>query len=313
MRLYHIIPLATLLSCSSVKNSNTVQNADILLADVKVLSSDAYKGRKTGTEGAEMTRTYIKNRLEEIGVKPLPSLKDYEQHFSFKSGTGETVAAKNILAYIPGKSANIILVSAHYDHLGVIDNEVYNGADDNASGVAGLLKIAAWYAKKKPNNSLIFAFFDAGESGWKGSEAFIAHPPVDLDRIKLNINLDMISHNEKGILYAAGTYRYPQLKGFIYQSNADLKILFGHDNPKQGVDDWTNQSDQGAFNSKNIPFIYFGVEDHKDYHKASDEFETINPEFFVNAANGILEIIDHIDQKRDLQAIFKDNVQMKKQ
>lgn len=313
MRPYYILSLAMLFGCSSVKNPNTIDNTDLLLKDVKVLSSDQYTGRKTGTKGAELSRKYIKMRLKEMGVTSYPSLKDYEQNFSFKGKEGENIAAKNIIAYIPGKSANTIVFSAHYDHLGVINNEVYNGADDNASGVAGLLKIAAWYAKHKPNNTMLFAFFDAGEAGWKGSEAFIAHPPISLDRIKLNINLDMISHNEKNILYAAGTYKYPQLKGYIYQSNPNLKIIFGHDNPKQGVDDWTNQSDQGAFNAKKIPFIYFGVEDHSDYHKASDEYESITPEFFVNAANGILEIVNNIDEKKDIQSIFRSTIQMKKQ
>jgi len=313
MKLYYIFPLTLLLGCSSVKPTSSVESTDLLLKDVKTLSSDAYTGRKTGTKGAEMSRKYIKSRLKGMGVASYPSLKDYEQNFSFKTAEGENMSAKNIIAYIPGKSANTIVLSAHYDHLGVINNEIYNGADDNASGVAGLLKIAAWFADNKPNNSLVFAFFDAGEMGWKGSEAFVARPPISLDRIKLNINLDMISHNDNNILYAAGTFKHPQLKGFIHQSNPNVKILFGHDNPKQGVDDWTKQSDQGAFHAKNIPFIYFGVEDHKDYHKATDEYETINPEFFVNSATAILEIVNNIDEKKDIQSIFKATVQKKKQ
>jgi len=89
--------------------------------------------------------------------------------------------------------------------------------------------------------------------------------------------------------------------------------LLGHDDPKMGQDDWTNQSDQGAFNAKNIPFIYFGVEDHKDYHKATDEYQNINKTFFVDAANAIQEVILNIDKQRDIQAIFRETLQMKKQ
>jgi UDP-N-acetylmuramoylalanine-D-glutamate ligase len=80
-----------------------------------------------------------------------------------------------------------------------------------------------------------------------------------------------------------------------------------------GQDDWTNQSDQGAFNAKNIPFIYFGVEDHKDYHKATDEYKNINKTFFIDAANTIQEVIINIDKQRDIQAIFREKLQMKKQ
>ncbi len=79
------------------------------------------------------------------------------------------------------------------------------------------------------------------------------------------------------------------------------------------MDDWTYQSDQGAFDAVNIPFIYFGVEDHKDYHKPTDKFENINQAFFIKAANAILEIVDNIDRERDLQAIFREKLQMKKQ
>jgi Zn-dependent M28 family amino/carboxypeptidase len=204
------------------------------------------------------------------------------------------------------------VISAHYDHLGVINGKTFNGADDNASGVAGMLKIALHYARSKPNYTLIFAAFDAEEFGRKGSEYFVNHLPIDIKRIKLNINLDMISHNDKGELYATGTYRNPQLKNYIVTTNPDLKILFGHDNPKLGVDDWTEQSDQAAFNSKNIPFVYFGVEDHKDYHKSTDTFENINQEFFINAANSILEITDNFDKDRTVQKVFKEKLQSRR-
>jgi Zn-dependent M28 family amino/carboxypeptidase len=311
MKLYFLFPFAILLSCKSVKNANNSTSAEILFTDVKTLSSDQYQGRKTGTPGAEMARAYIKRRLKQVGVTYIPSLNNYEQQFEIRDSLGKTTVGKNILAYIPGKSDDCIVISAHYDHLGIINNEIYNGADDNASGVAGLLKIATYYAAHKPNTTMVFAFFDAGELGWKGSKAFVNNPPLSLEKIKLNINLDMISHNDKGILYVAGTFKNPELTKYINHSNAELKILPGHDNPKQGVDDWTNQSDQGAFNAKDIPYLYFGVEDHKDYHKATDEIENINGPFLVNAANSILEIVENIDQQKDIQKMFRKSQIMK--
>jgi len=312
MKLYLILPLALSLGCSSVKTSNMPSRSDQLLTDVKILSSDAFEGRKTGTRGAELARNYIGKRFKEIGLKSFPLLNSYHQAFTFAGIDDPKIAGKNMIGYIPGASSKIIVISAHYDHLGIINGKIFNGADDNASGVAGMLKIAAHYAKNKPNYTLIFAAFDAEEFGRKGSEYFVNHLPVDIKRIKLNLNLDMISHNDKGELYASGTYKNPQLKNYIATTIPDLKILFGHDNPKLGIDDWTNQSDQSAFNDKNIPFIYFGVEDHKDYHKSTDTFENINQEFFINAANGILEITDNIDNDRNVEKIFRQKLQSRR-
>jgi Zn-dependent M28 family amino/carboxypeptidase len=315
MKRIFLIPLALLMSCGSVKTTtSTTQTSEQLLKDVETLSSDAYEGRKTGTKGGEMARTYLTGRLKEIGLKPYPGKTSYEQGFEIKGRNGAAaIQGKNLIAYIPGKTDNVIVISAHYDHIGVIKDEVYNGADDNASGVAGLLQFAKYFAKNKPNNTLIFAIFDAEEMGLQGAKAFVANPPVALDKIKLNINMDMISHNDKGELYAVGTFKYPALKPYFTTTNPNIKVLFGHDDPKLGHDDWTNQSDQGAFNAKNIPFIYFGVEDHKDYHKATDEFKNINKTFFVDAANAIQEIIVNIDKQRDIQAIFRETLQLKKQ
>jgi Zn-dependent M28 family amino/carboxypeptidase len=310
-----LLPLALLLSCGTVKTQTKTATGDQLLKDVEVLSSDAYEGRKTGTKGAEMARTYIRQRLLEIGLKPLPgSSPNFEKPFEFKGRNGGAlVQGKNLVAYIPGKSQDVIVISAHYDHVGIIKEEIYNGADDNASGVAAVLQYATYFSKNKPNQTLVFAIFDAEEMGLQGAKAFVANPPVPLSSIKLNINMDMISHNDKQELYAVGTFKYPELKPFLTTTNPNLKLLLGHDDPKMGQDDWTNQSDQGAFNAKNIPFIYFGVEDHKDYHKATDEYKNINKAFFVAAADAIQEVIVNIDKKRDIQAIFKEKLQMKKQ
>ncbi|MFI5452714.1 M28 family peptidase [Pedobacter sp. UC225_61] len=310
-----LISLAFLFSCSTVKtNQNIPKTGEQLLKDVETLSLDSYEGRKTGTKGAEMARTYLIGRLKEIGLKPYPGQSSYEQSFEIKGRNGAaSVQGKNLISYIPGKSDNVIVISAHYDHIGVIKNEVYNGADDNASGTAGLLQFAKYFSKNKPNNTLIFALFDGEEMGLQGAKAFVANPPVALDKIKLNINMDMISHNDKQELYVAGTFKYPELKPFLVTTNPNLKLLMGHDDPKLGHDDWTNQSDQGAFNAKNIPFLYFGVEDHKDYHKATDEYQNINKTFFIDAANAIQEVIINIDKQRDIKAIFRERLQMKKQ
>ena len=314
MKLFLLFPLAVLLSCSAVKKTDAQSGDSQLLKDIETLSSDAYQGRKTGTKGAEMSRAYLSGRFKEIGIKSFSTLPGFEQAFSFKRAIVTEVKGINMIGYIQGKSDNVIVISAHYDHLGVVKGEVFNGADDNASGVGGLLNLAAYFAKNKPNNTIIFAAFDAEEMGLQGAKAFVANPPVAIEKIKLNINMDMIAHNDKGELYAVGTFKYPELKKYFSLKSPDVKILFGHDDPKLGrSEDWTDQSDQGAFNAKKIPFLYFGVEDHKDYHKATDEFQNINKTFYTNAVAAILEVANNIDKERDIQQIFKDKLKMKKQ
>lgn len=316
MKILYILPLAIVLSCcSSVKNNyNAASSGKIdsqLLKDVEILSSDAYQGRKTGTKGAEMARAYIIDRFKKLGLKSYPQHVNYAQEFSFNSRSGAKINGTNMIGYIAGKGNNVIVVSAHYDHLGVINNEVFNGADDNASGTAGLLKIAEYFSKNRPNTTIIFAAFDAEEMGLQGAKAFVANPPVPVNTLTLNLNMDMIGHSDKNELYVCGTFKYPELKKFIDTTRTNIKVILGHDDPKLGHDDWTNQSDQGAFNAKNIPFLYFGVEDHKDYHKASDEFSTITQLFFSRAAEVVLDVVKRADQQSGLQQSLKDKMIMR--
>ncbi|TCC99838.1 M20/M25/M40 family metallo-hydrolase [Pedobacter psychroterrae] len=312
MKLYLLIIATALLGCSSAKKTEA-QPANQLLKDVEILSSDAYQGRKTGTTGAEMARKYIAGRFRELNLAPLNNIPAYEQPFSFKNEKGQVINGINMIASVKGKSDHIIVISAHYDHIGIINNEIYNGADDNASGVAGLLKLAAYFKSNKPSHTLIFAAFDAEEMGLQGAKYFVSKPPVPIEKIKLNINMDMISHNDKGELYACGTFKYPQLKPFINTASKKIKVLPGHDDPKLGIDNWTGQSDHSAFNDKDIPFIYFGVEDHKDYHKASDEFKNINQDFLINAVSAIQEITSRLDKQLYIKAVINEKKIMNKQ
>lgn len=295
--------------CASVK-VNTTQE-DTRLKDLKTLSSDEFQGRESGTPGAEKASSYIQERFKSLGLQSFPSHPDYLQPFEFVEKNGKKVNGKNIIGYIPGKLKETLVISAHYDHLGIRNGKIYPGADDNASGVSGLLYMAAYFAKNKPNFTLIFTAFDAEEKGLKGSKYFVDHTPLEIALLKLNVNMDMIAHNDKAELYVCGTYHYPQLKQYILNEEPKLKIITGHDKPEDGQEDWTNQSDQGAFHAKGIPFLYFGVEDHKDYHQATDTFENINETFFVNAVDGILAIVKNIDNKLSSQVQLEKNKIMK--
>ncbi|MEJ7861182.1 MAG: M28 family peptidase, partial [Pyrinomonadaceae bacterium] len=183
-------------------------------------------------------------------------------------------------------------------------------ADDDASGTSALFALAEYFNKNRPAHSIIFVAFDGEESGLRGSRKFVAEPPVKKESIVLNVNMDMVAHNDKNELYASGTFHYPALKPQLetIAKSAKVKLLIGHDRPEQRSDDWTNQSDHFAFHQAKIPFIYFGVEDHKDYHKPTDDFVNINQEFYVRAVETILETVKIFDKNLPLIEKQKVNV-----
>ncbi|WP_341834032.1 M20/M25/M40 family metallo-hydrolase [Chitinophaga pollutisoli] len=293
--------ILTLICCAFVASATSAQvDSAWLLKDVETLSADKFMGRLTGSKGNRLAQFYLLDRFKQAGIQPMSGT--FEQSFYFTHGT-ERIMGTNLYGYIPGTSDSVIVISAHYDHVGTrhaqgVADSIYNGADDNASGVAAILGIAAWFAKHPPKYTLIFAAFDAEEMGLQGARAFVARPPVPIGKIVANINLDMVSRNDKNELYACGTFHYPQLKPYITAAAAtsSIKLLTGHDNPGSGSQDWTSQSDQGAFHARKIPFIYFGVEDHPDYHRPSDEFSRIQPSFFYQAANTVLEVVRQMDK-----------------
>lgn len=278
-----------------------VFNAAQLLTDIKTLSADDMEGRSAELPSMQKARDYVEKRFRESGIKPIGD--DYKQPFDFTLRRSNTkLNGINFVGKITGKRTpeKYIVITAHYDHDGIKDGEIYNGADDNASGTAALFTIAAYFSKHQPDNSLIFVAFDAEEKGLLGAKHFVANLPIAKESILLNINMDMISRNDKGELYAAGTLPYPQLKPALEKAKkkASVKLLLGHDDPSTGRDNWTNQSDQAAFHAAKIPFIYFGVEDHKDYHRPTDDFENIHPGFYVNAVETIIVAIQELDKTK---------------
>jgi Zn-dependent M28 family amino/carboxypeptidase len=277
-----------------------------LLEDVRALSADAMEGRGAGTKGGELARAYVERRLTEAGLAPL--WPTFEQPFDLPAGGGKGV---NVVGYVKGTKypERLVVVSAHYDHLGVRGGQIYNGADDNASGVAVLLQLAAHYAgaAARPEHSMVFAALDAEEIGLVGARELVKRLKAEKRDVALDVNLDMVGHSERGELYASGTYHTPALRPALERvaAGAPVKLLIGHDRPEQGHDDWTNQSDQYAFYKAGIPFVYFGVEDHKDYHKPTDDYDTLTRDFFVGAAETVLGAVETLDA--GLEEVSKGN------
>jgi Zn-dependent M28 family amino/carboxypeptidase len=276
-------------------------NAEKLIADLKYLSSDELEGRKTGTPGIAKARDFIIRELKENSIEAY--VPEYSQQFSFTQNFGmvENVKGINILAVIPGKSTEAIVLSAHYDHVGINNKEIYNGADDNASGTAAVLAIAKAISKSKPNLTIIIAFFDAEEKGLKGSAHFINSFDLEKQKIVANVNLDMVARGQNNRLIASGGFHYPQIKAILekVKTPQGLTLDFGYDDPMLKRNDWTSQSDQYNFHLKKIPFVYFGVEDHPDYHKPTDDFEKINQDFYKNSVETILQCVKALDKQLD--------------
>ncbi len=266
------------------------------LDHIRFLSADSLEGRLVGSEGNRKARDYI------VGVYRSLALSMYEdtyvEPFEFQIDD-ETRRGSNVVGYVEGTDQpdRFIVVTAHFDHLGVRDGEIYNGADDNASGTAGLLMLAEHFSADPARHSLIFAALDGEERGLRGARRFVSDPPVPVANMALNVNLDMISHNDS-VLYVAGGYHTESLRAVLDEVAAASAITLrqGHDSPDLPAgDDWTLSSDHGPFHQAGVPFVYFGVEDHPDYHQASDTFETINQQFFLGAVETVKQAILRFD------------------
>lgn len=262
-----------------------------LMEDLRILSADDMQGRDTGSEGGAKAREYIVSRLEALGVQaPLMGrLQPWEMQGRSPTGP-RTWNGTNIIGLIPGTRASdkYIVLTAHYDHVGVHEGQIYNGADDNASGVATVLEIAQRLKAQAPEHSVLLVFFDGEERGLLGARHFVEAPPVPLSSIALNLNLDMISRPETdNKLWAVGTYQHPNLRTLLegIAPNGDVSLAFGKDTPQdEGNDNWVNASDHAPFHAAGLPFIYLGVNYHPDYHRPSDDFDKVIPAMFGSAA-----------------------------
>ena len=279
-------------------------NRQQLLSDLSVLAADDMEGRAVGTDGNARARAYIIDRLEAMGVEPVGD--SYEHGFSFEMPrTREKVDGTNILARIEGvsDSARTMVVSAHFDHEGMRGEQIWNGADDNASGVASVLAVAEMFMAEPPEHDVIFAFVDAEENGLQGARAFVAAPPIPVENITFNLNMDMVAMSTDRILWAVGTYHYPYLTPIVEDvaSRATVSMPMGYDEPtEEPGGDWTNLTDSGAFHAAGIPFIYLGVDFHPHYHQPTDTYENMTLDFFQDASEAIADFARQSDAQLDM-------------
>nr|WP_314435548.1 M28 family peptidase [uncultured Brevundimonas sp.] len=279
---------------------------DQLLADVRVLSADDMEGRDTGSAGGERARNYIVSRLDAMDVRPAPfgRLQRFEAPGRTREGV-KTFNGVNIIGFIPGTRVadRYIVITAHYDHVGINGGQIFNGADDNASGVATMLELAARLKANPPEHSVLIVALDGEERGLLGAREFVASPPVPLSAMSLNLNFDMISRPETdGHLWVTGTYQHPNLRPILaaLPANGAVSLAFGKDTPQDKEEDnWVDASDHAAFHEKGVPFLYLGVDYHPDYHRPSDDFERITPSVFVSASELAIAAFHALDKALD--------------
>ncbi|NMC19343.1 MAG: M28 family peptidase [Thermogutta sp.] len=243
---------------------------------VAFLADDALEGREAGKPGGLAAGEYLRGELEKLGLHPAGS-DGFFQPF----GDGY----RNLLAEWPADAAHdaeIIVVGAHYDHVGygVVWNvrdepgTIHNGADDNASGTSALLEIAEAFTllARPTRRKVLFAFWDAEEKGLLGSKHWVENPTRPLDKVRFLVNMDMIGRlrDDRVELYGIrSSYGLREMLAGLNRA-ADLRLDYS----------WWNRrdTDHAPFFRKNVPYLLFHTGMHEDYHSATDDTEKINVE-----------------------------------
>ncbi len=250
--------------------------AEEIQAHVDVLASDELAGRFSRSEEGHQAAAYVAEAFERAGLEPAGDDATWFQ-------APDDTLSPNVVGRLPGSGTSAIVLTAHYDHLEPRDqgeDRIFNGADDNASGTAVVIELAEAFAARAragewPEHTLYFVAFTAEEIGMVGSRHFVANLPVAKDAVIGNINLDMVSRGEEDLVFCepgANSQHLREAAEAANQELGELRVRFG------AHPEWVGQSDQISFLREGIPAIYFGVEDHEDYHRVTDHADRILPE-----------------------------------
>ena len=292
----------------NIKFSETIIVED-LERHLNVLASDSLEGRETGKKGQKMAADYIANHFRDIGIPPYKK-ETYYQKFKVKSGkhickcedcdvgfvkqlfgNKKKIKGENVLGYIEGTDLKdeLIIITAHYDHLGKHDSLIFNGADDDGSGTVAALEIAEAFmlAKKAgngPRRSVLIMPVSGEEKGLLGSKYYTDHPIYPLEKTVANLNIDMIGrlddwHDTANYIYLIGADRLSQELHDISEQVNEKHIGLNLDYKFNEEDDpnrYYYRSDHYNFAKNNIPVIFYFNGVHEDYHKVTDTVEKID-------------------------------------
>jgi len=271
---------------------------------ITYLASDALKGRGTASAEETLAANYISTKFAEYKLTPKGN-EGYFFNFMFKKpanphdtiGEGEEKKAKDVVGFLNNHAPATIVIGAHYDHLGLghdhnsldanPEGKIHNGADDNASGTAGVIELARYFANNNRTEKYNFLFicFSGEELGLLGSKKWCDKPTLPLDSINYMINMDMIGRlndsTNKIIIYGVGTA--PVFVPLIDKIAKNLSVK----KDSSGI----GPSDQTSFYLKNIPVLHFFTGQHSDYHKPSDDVAKINVEGEKKVLNMIIDLV----------------------
>lgn len=306
---YRLLLAASVFIISSCVGTGQFQKSSPALdtylhKDISYLASDALEGRETGTHGAQLAAEYIAKRMADMNLKPMGDNGTYFQEFDVQKSdphnphvTASTVKGRNVIGYLDHGAATTVVIGAHYDHLGyggfgslyIGEPAIHNGADDNASGVAGLLYLADVCHKRFKHNNFLFIAFTGEELGLLGSNYFVKHPTIDLSKVNYMINMDMIGRLKPDHSLAInGVGTSPTWDPAIAGVHVDsFKIVPS----ESGV----GPSDHTSFYYEKIPVLHFFTGQHEDYHKPSDDVEKINFPGLDSVVRFIAALIGELD------------------
>jgi len=304
--------LLTIFAISCSVNQSNEDPISLLKKDVEFLASDSLKGREFGTSGEKMAAEYIKKEFETLGLQPAGE-EGFFQLFTVKksdnphetelfSDSENGVTGLNVLALIDNPGDEIIVIGAHFDHLGMggqssLDRSgpaVHNGADDNASGTAALIQLARELKSEKLNRDILFFAISGEEKGLWGSNYYVKNPTVDLEKINFMVNMDMVGRLDTARgLAIHGTGTSPVWQDAIDNANTvQLKVI----KHESGV----GPSDHTSFYLQDMPVLHFFTGQHPDYHKPTDDFDKINYEGILKVTTMIKNLVVNLDKEEKL-------------
>lgn len=258
----------------------------------RYLTSYNLGGRKPNTRGDTLAASFIDSEFSNNGLIPLNGIS-----FTRSFSTRYNIPTFNIIGIVPGTDSllktEMVVISAHYDHLGESSGIIYRGADDNASGVAGLLLLARKFKDFKPKRTLLFIATGSEENGQQGIIAFIKSRDTDLKNIKYNFNYDMIGRLRNNTLFIYGKNYSRDFEIKINEiNNNKLNLYFSAENFFSG-----SVADHVWFNILGIKMPAFGLTTgtHNDYHRGTDTWDKINIDGILKITSFTYDVIKNLD------------------
>jgi len=271
--------------------ANTI-TGDELKAIVYELSSNENEGRRTGDFGHNRACKFIKNYYMKHGIASPLGSDNYFQHIPKSFLTSDFNSSQNIVAYIKGSEfpEEVLVISAHSDHLGMKDSLVYPGADDNGSGTSAIMEIAEAFKLAEaqgfgPKRSILFLHLTGEEEGLYGSRYYIEHPIFALEKTIANLNIDMIGRvddlhkDNPNYIYLIGSDRISTELHYISEKanndfiHLDLDYKYNAENEPNR---YYFRSDHYNFAQIGIPVIFYFNGEHNDYHQPTDTPDKLN-------------------------------------